>query len=196
MAFRPLFPCGRALKPRLLIVLAFDLVSPVRRQSSARLHAWGSSSPPASAAISSGALSTISCRSSHLSLASIALLSPAHWQYQLRRRGAARWPFFVDRDWSSCCDYSWLESPGANSALVDPAVEHLVAPRVVQGTNRVEQVPPVEEVVLHGSASRLGGVAYVERSLPGRHLPGPLVPPLPRPQRVGAHIPQLGDLIS
>ena len=25
------------------------------------------------------------------------------------------WPFFVDREWPNRCDYSWLESPGANT---------------------------------------------------------------------------------
>ena len=92
----------------------FDLVRPVLRQNSARLHAWGSNPSPASAAISSKALSIISCRSSRLSFTSIVLLTPAHWQHQVRGREGARWLFFVDWDWLKCSDYLWLKSPGAN----------------------------------------------------------------------------------
>lgn len=103
--------CLQGLDGRVLIVLAFDLVSPVLRRNSARLHVCGSKPSPA---ISSSALSIISCRSSCLSFTSIVLLTPAHWQHQLRRREQARWPFFVDWDWSNCSDYLWLKSTDAN----------------------------------------------------------------------------------
>ena len=86
----PGLPAGVAMREHLrpwpLMVLALDLVNPVLRQRSARLHACGSNPPPASAAISSSALPMISCRSSRLSFTSIVLLTPAHWQNQLRWR--------------------------------------------------------------------------------------------------------------
>jgi hypothetical protein len=128
-ALRPLLPCGSALKPCFLIVLAFDLVRPVLRQNSARLHAWGSNPSPASAAISSKALSIISCRSSRLSFTSIVLLTPAHWQHQVRGREGARWLFFVDWDWLKCSDYLWLKSPGANTIAqsLDADVDELLS---------------------------------------------------------------------
>ena len=85
-AFRPALPCGSTLRPWPSVVLALDLVNPVLRRKSARSHARGSSPSAASAAIPSGALPMISCRSSRLSLASTVPPTPAHWQNQLRRR--------------------------------------------------------------------------------------------------------------
>lgn len=75
-AFWPVLPCAATLNPLAFSALDLDLVIPVLRWNSARLTLSGSSSPPASWAISSKALSIISCRSLRsLILLSIVLLA-------------------------------------------------------------------------------------------------------------------------
>jgi len=65
-AFLPALPCGPAWKPFFRSVLAFDLVSPVLLQNSARFAFSGRNPGPASAAIAERASSIIFCRPSYL----------------------------------------------------------------------------------------------------------------------------------
>ena len=80
-AFAPHLPCFVALDPFVSIVLALDLVSPVRLANSARFTSLGSGGPPGAKPMSLRASSIISCRSLRsLRLISIVPLTPAYRQ--------------------------------------------------------------------------------------------------------------------
>ena len=78
-AFIPQRPWGVTLKPLAFSVRAFERDRPVRRENSARFMWSSSKESPASRAISSMALSIISCKPLR-SLSFMVLLSLAYWR--------------------------------------------------------------------------------------------------------------------